>query len=220
MTVIAAIAFWRAAVIVVIAIARGWATAAIAFHGAAPTRWAITVATRTIAGRAVVATHFMIVVTIAIAWRAIRTSEAAAGAIAIAEPWWAIGADIAFDEAAFQPAFEVAFKVTARRTIGTGATIGGEAGAFRWRRHVLVDVFRKGHELFFAQFAVAIFVELREHLLRLRHFRRASVMAIGTVVAVWAVTFGTMAVIRHAHPRVADAQHVRHRHLSHDGVRS
>jgi hypothetical protein len=195
LTVVAAIASWRATIIV-IAITRGWAAAAIAFHRSAPSWGPLTVAIRAIAGRGVGATHFMIVVTIVVAWGAVGAAEAAAGAIAIAKSRrWAIGADVAFNKAAFQPAFEVTFEVTARRTIGSWTTIGSEAGTFRRGRHVLVDVFRKSHELFFAQFAVTIFVELREHLLRLWHFRWASVVAVAAIMmTIWTVTFRTMAI--------------------------
>jgi hypothetical protein len=162
MIVIAAIALRRATVIVVVTIARGRTTAAVAFEEPTPTDRAIAIATRTIAGSPGISTKVMsfVIVAIAITGWPIGTAEASARAIAIAESG-TLGTEITFDEPTLKTAFEVTFETPSRRAIGTGAMIGGNARSlWRWRRHVFVDEISKGHELSFAQFAIAIFIEL------------------------------------------------------------
>ncbi len=86
----------------------------------------------------------------------------------------------------------------AAHTIGIWTTFGCDARATgrRWR-HVLVDVFGEGHELFFAQLAVAVLIELGKHFFGLRHFGRTIVVAIwaaAVVMTVWAVTISMMTI--------------------------
>jgi hypothetical protein len=183
MIVFAAIAAWGPAVVIVVAVAWGRAAVAVTFEEAAPTGRAIAITAETIARRSGMSAGFtpFVIVAIAIAGWTIGATEAAARAIAIAKSR-TIGTHIAFDKAAFEPSFEVTLKMAARRAIGARATIGGHART-SWRRrwHVFVDEVGQGHELFFAQLAVAVFIELREQLFGLGHFGRAIVMAVWTV---------------------------------------
>jgi hypothetical protein len=167
---------------------------AVAIHEAAPARGTVAARTIVIARWAVVAAEFAAFV--AIAWgRTIWAAEAAAGAVTVAE---ARPFHIAFDEAAFQSTLEVAFEMPARGAIGT--TTGTRTiGTTRWR-HVLVNVFGEGHELFFVELAVMVLVELVEHLFRFGHFGRPVVMAITSVwpivpIAVVAAFVAIIAVV-------------------------
>jgi hypothetical protein len=198
--VIAAVAARRPPVVIVV-FAVTWRRAAMAvtFEESTPAGWAGAIVIWTSTGRTGVTAKsravVVIPIAIAIAGRAVRAAEAAAGPITIAPARrWTIGADIAFDESAFELALEVTFKMPAGRSVGTRTTIGSEAWAAgrRWW-HVFMNEFGERYELFLAQFAVAIFIEFGEQFFGLRHFGRTIMAAIGAA-AVATMTISVMAI--------------------------
>jgi hypothetical protein len=184
------IATWGPTIIVVVAIAWGRSSVAVTLEESTPTRWAITIRTGASSGRAGVPAKLrsVVIIAIAITRRAIVTAEVTSRSITITQARRrALGTDVAFNKAAFEPAFEVTFKMTVRRSIGTGATIAGKMRtAWRRGRHVFVDEVGERHELFFAQLAVAVFIEFREQLFGLGHFGRAIMLTVRTM-SVWAM---------------------------------
>jgi hypothetical protein len=82
----------------------------------------------------------------------------------------------------------------AGHAFGTWTTFASETWTTGWQwRHVFVHEVGEGHELFFAQLAVAILIEFGEQFFGLRHFRRAIVATIGTVAVVVAIR--TLAIV-------------------------